>query len=155
MKPNTLPEWKEKRPLRDRLEELMERLADAIKDVLLDWSGTDGEDAAASPPEELPPFEPETFVLAMREPSETLLRRLAEAINNAPTGAIVAVSEDKVGALFADFWCQALKTGVQLRLDTAAAQVPPSHRPQGAWARKLRAMGASGTTLHPDSPNNS
>jgi hypothetical protein len=133
------------------MEALLERAADAVKDALLDWELDD--EAAQTPPgfEELPPLDPVLFVSAMLPQLEDMLWRLAEAVNDAPTGRILAASEAHVRELMADFCADAVEMGLQLRLDAAEAMRPLGLRPTGTWARRWRRMHAGGT-LRPTVP---
>jgi hypothetical protein len=67
---------------------------------------------------------------------EAMLGRVADAVNGAPPGRVIAGSEEQVRDLFADFRQQAFEAAVQMRLDAAEAAFPPSegpgHRPDQA-----------------------
>jgi len=133
--------------LRHRVEESLERMADVIKDAILDWEV--GMDAAAErlPLEELPPMAPARFVEAMRDKVDAILWSVAEAINDAPTGHIVAASEEQIGKLLEELWCEALRQGVQQRIDAAQSGLRPSQRLQGEWAKRLHRMTVAGASL--------
>jgi hypothetical protein len=131
--------------VRERMEELLERAADAVKDALLDWELDDEAGRTPSTFEELPPLDPVLFVAALLPQLEDVLWRMAEAVNAAPTGRILAVGEERVRELLADFCYDALEQGLQMRLDAAEAARPAALRPRGAWARRWRRMHAAGT----------
>jgi hypothetical protein len=130
--------------MRDRVEEMLERVAEAVKDALLDWEmdedGTNGQPGLY----ELPPLEPAVFVETLRAKMEDVLWRMAEAVNEAPTGRILAASEESVRSLLTDLYREALELGLQMRLDAAEAALPPTRRPHGSWARRWRHMQAGG-----------
>jgi hypothetical protein len=65
----------------------------------------------------------------MRQKMEAMLGQVADAINNAPDGYIIAGSEERVRDLFAELRQQAFETGLQMRVDTAEAAFPPSEAP--------------------------
>jgi hypothetical protein len=135
------------RSLRDRVEETLDRWSEAVKDAILDWDPDDEPTEPPLPLEELPPLAPEQFVEALRGPVEETLRQVAETINAAPTGHLVAASEDRLTELFADLWCEALRVGIQLRLDAAEAARPDGEKLQGEWARRYRHMRVTGDGL--------
>ena len=61
---------------------------------------------------------------------EAMLGQVADAINEAPPGQIIAGSEEQVRDLFADLRQQAFETGLQMRVDAAEAAFPPSEGPE-------------------------
>lgn len=135
------------RTMRERVDAAMDHMADVIKDTLLDGLETGGpreEDPPAEPPPALPPISPEVFVAVMRARVEETLRQVAEAINAAPGDAVQAASEEETCDLFSELWLEALRTGVQMRLDAAAAGQPAEAEPEpgGEWARRYRRMHA-------------
>jgi hypothetical protein len=71
----------------------------------------------------------EAYVEAMRAKVEDLLGRVADAVNEAPPGRVIADSEEQVRDLFADFRQQAYEMAVQMRVDAAEAAFPPSGGP--------------------------
>jgi hypothetical protein len=73
---------------RAQARDALERAADVVKDVLLDWD-PDGEDELAQEEREpLPPLEPGQFRAALRGEVEAALDRVAEVLNEAPDVAI-------------------------------------------------------------------
>jgi hypothetical protein len=76
--------------------------------------------------ESTPKMVREQFINQMRDKVEEVLRRVADAINEAPPGQIISGSEEKVRDLFADLRQQAFETGLQMRLNAAEAAFPPS-----------------------------
>jgi hypothetical protein len=76
--------------------------------------------------EPMPKMSRDEFVAAMRVRMETMLGRVADAINSAPDGYVIAGSEEKVRDLFAELRQQAFEMGLQMRVDAAEAAFPPS-----------------------------
>src|SRR5277367_20142 len=76
--------------------------------------------------EPMPKMSREEYLAAMRAKMEAMLGQVADAINNAPDGYIIAGSEEKVRDLFAEMRQQAFETGLQMRVDAAEAAFPPS-----------------------------
>lgn len=79
--------------------------------------------------EPMPKMSREEYVAAMRQKVETMLGQVADAINDAPDGAIIRGSEEKVRDLFAELRRQAFELGLQQRVDAAEAAFPPSQAP--------------------------
>jgi hypothetical protein len=77
-----------------------------------------------------PKLSRDEFIAQMRQKMETMLGRVADAINEAPPGQIIAGSEEQVRDLFADLRKQAFEAGLQMRVDAAEAAFPPSEGPQ-------------------------
>lgn len=77
-------------------------------------------------PKPMPRLPREEFLLAMRQSMEAMLGQVADAINDAPDGYIIAGSEEKVRDLFADARQQAFELGLQMRIDAAEAAFSPS-----------------------------
>lgn len=76
--------------------------------------------------EPMPKMSREEYLAAMRKKMEEMLGQVADAINEAADGYIIAGSEEKVRDLFADMRRQAFETGLQMRVDAAEAAFPPS-----------------------------
>jgi len=74
----------------------------------------------------MPKLDPEVFAKAMREKVETMLRKVADAVNDAPDGAIIPVSERPVFDLFAKLRQEAYEMALQMRVDAAEAAFSPS-----------------------------
>ena len=77
-----------------------------------------------------PTLSRDEFLTRMREKREATLGQVADAINDAAPGQIIAGSEERVRDLFADLRQHAYQTGVQMRIDAAEAAFPPSEGPQ-------------------------
>jgi hypothetical protein len=76
------------------------------------------------------------FIDRMRQKVEEALGHVADAVNEAPAGQIIAGSEEPVRDTFADLRRDAYEMAMQMRLDAAEAAFPPSegpgHRPDQA-----------------------
>ena len=68
----------------------------------------------------------EEFIARMQSCVAQALGQVADAINDAVPGQIIAASEEKVRDLFADLRRQAFQLGLQMRIDAAEAAFPPS-----------------------------
>jgi hypothetical protein len=83
-----------------------------------------------------PQMSRQAFIDRMRQKVEEALGQVADAINEAPPGRIIAGSEEPVRDTFADLRRDAYEMAVQMRLDAAEAAFPPSegpgHRPDQA-----------------------
>jgi hypothetical protein len=79
--------------------------------------------------EPMPKMSREQFLTVMRQKAEAILGQVADAINNAPEGYLIAASEEKVRDLFAALRQQAFETGLQMRIDAAEAAFSPSEAP--------------------------
>jgi hypothetical protein len=132
------------------MDALLERAADAVKDALLDWELDDEAGQTAAGLQELPPLDPALFVAALLPQLELVLWRMADAVNDAPAGRILAAGEARVRELLADFCCNALEVGLQMRLDAAEASRPARLPAPGIWARRWRRMHAAAPPDHGD-----
>jgi hypothetical protein len=86
--------------------------------------------------ESTPQMSRQEFIDRMRRKVEEALGQVADAINQAPPGQIIAGSEEPVRDPFADLRRDAYEIAVQMRVDAAEAAFPPSqgpgHRPDQA-----------------------
>jgi hypothetical protein len=134
--------------VRNEGDNLLTRWADVIKDMLLDWDISDEPDDAEPIADELPPMSEDEFVNALRGRIEATLHRIADVINRAPTGQIIAASEEQVCGILAELYASALELGVQMRLEAGALPAgPPRTRAQGEWAKRWRRMMAGGSDM--------
>ena len=76
--------------------------------------------------EPMPKMSRDVFVVELRKKTEEMLGQVADAINSAPDGYLIAGSEEKVRDLFAELRRQAFETGLQMRIDAAEAAFSPS-----------------------------
>src|SRR5215207_8546244 len=92
-----------------------------------------------------PKLSRDEFITRMRQKMEATLGQVADAINEAAPGQIIAGSEERVRDLFADLRQHAYQTGVQMRLDAAEAAFPPPKDP--STGRKKRNKGRQDFTV--------
>ena len=79
--------------------------------------------------ESTPKLSRDEFIAQMRKKMEEALGKVADAVNEAPPGRIIAGSEEQVRDAFADLRKDAFETALQMRLDAAEAAFPPSEGP--------------------------
>jgi hypothetical protein len=77
----------------------------------------------------MPKMSREEFVGTLRSRMEAMLGQVADAINEAPDGYVIAGSEEKVRDLFGELRQQAFEMGLQMRINAAQAAFPPSEAP--------------------------
>jgi hypothetical protein len=132
------------RTMRQRVDAAMDRMADLIKNALLDGLELDEDEV---PPAPLVAIDPDEFVRRMRERVERALRQVAEVLNDAPE-TTPAVTEEATFDLFTELWLEAMKVAAEVRLDAALGEPRPPAEPHGAgppegqWARRYRLMHA-------------
>ncbi len=80
--------------------------------------------------EPMPKLDREAYVAQMRQQMEAMLGQVADAINNAPDGHIIAGSECQVRDLFGTLRRTAFEAGLQMRSDAAEAAFSPSEEPR-------------------------
>lgn len=73
-----------------------------------------------------PQVPPEQFAESMREEVEQYLKEIMEAVNQAPDGAWISGSEEKVRDIAAAMRRRVFERAVQQRVDAAEAAFPPS-----------------------------
>jgi hypothetical protein len=76
-----------------------------------------------------PKLSREEFVARMQSSVAQVLGQIADAINDAAPGQVVAASQEKVRDPFADLRRQAFALGLQMPIDAAEAAFPPSESP--------------------------
>ena len=79
--------------------------------------------------ESTPKLSRDEFIQQMRAKMEAVLGQVADAINEATPGQIIAGSEERVRDLFADLRQHAFEQGLQMRVDAAEAAFSPSEGP--------------------------
>ena len=79
--------------------------------------------------ESTPQISRQEFIDRMRQKVEEALGRVADAVNPARPGRIIAGSEEQVRDLFADLRRDAYEMAVQMRVDAAEAAFPPPKDP--------------------------
>ena len=78
--------------------------------------------------EPMPKLDRAAYVAQMRGEMEAMLGRVADAINDAKDGEIIAGSEFQVRDLFGALRRQAFEVGLQMRTTAAEAAFSPSGR---------------------------
>jgi len=76
--------------------------------------------------EAMPKLDRDAYVAQMRQQVEAMLGQVADAINNARDGEIIAGSECQVRDLFGTLRQKAFEVGIQMRTDAAEAAFSPS-----------------------------
>jgi hypothetical protein len=79
--------------------------------------------------EPMPKLDRDAYIARMREQTEAMLGQVADAINNAPDGQIIAGSEYQVFDLFGALRQRAFAVALQMRADAAEAAFSP---PEGS-----------------------
>ncbi len=74
----------------------------------------------------------EAYVERMREVTETMLRGVTAAVNQAPNGARINGREMVVRDLLGEYRRKAYETALQMRTDAAQAAFSPGGRNDGA-----------------------
>lgn len=83
-----------------------------------------------------PKLSRDAFVDAMRQRVEETLGQIADVVNDAKAGKIIADSEEKVRDLFASLRQSAYEQAVQMRVRAAEAAFPPSAGREDAKAQE-------------------
>jgi len=73
-----------------------------------------------------PRVPPEQLVESMKEEIEQYVKQIMETVNQAPDGAWIAGSEERVRDLSAEMRRRIFERAVQKRVDAAEAAFPPS-----------------------------
>ncbi len=81
-----------------------------------------------------PQVPPEEFSASMREEVEQYLEQVMKAVNQAPDGAWISGSEEKVRDIVAAMRQRIFEKAVQRRIDAAEAAFPPSAAPNDGQA---------------------
>ena len=76
--------------------------------------------------EPMPKLDRNAYLAQMRQQMETMLGQVADAINNAKDGEIIAGSEYQVRDLFGTLRQKAFEVGLQMKIDAAEAAFSPS-----------------------------
>ena len=74
----------------------------------------------------MPPLDRATFIAALRQKLDDTMGRVADAVNAAPDGHIIAGSECQVRDLFAELQRQTYELALQMKTDAAEAAFSPS-----------------------------
>ena len=76
--------------------------------------------------EPMPKLDRDAYIVALRAKMDAVLGQVADAINAAPDGFVIAGSERQVFDLFATLKQEAFEAGIQMRTDAAEAAFSPS-----------------------------
>lgn len=76
--------------------------------------------------EPMPKLDREAYITTLRQRMEAVLGQVADAVNTAPDGHIIAGSERPVFDLFAALRQEAFEAALQMRTDAAEAAFSPS-----------------------------
>jgi hypothetical protein len=114
-----------------------DRVADKIKDTMLDLGCEPAVRGAAQP---LPPLGPGSLSGALREEIERTLQRVSEIVNEEPTGCWSPRTEEQVLALFAELAQLALAQALDLRVRAAEGPLPGQEPAVSAWVHRYRRM---------------
>lgn len=76
----------------------------------------------------------DSFVEAMRQQTEQMLRQVIEAVNKAPDGAWINGSENQVRDLMAEYRQRVFEHALQMRTDAAEGAFSPGRRGDGQAA---------------------
>ena len=79
--------------------------------------------------ESTPKLSRDEFIQQMRKKMEEALGKVADAVNEAPPGRIIAGSEEEVRDVFAGLCKDAFETALQMRDNAAEAAFSPSEGP--------------------------
>jgi len=80
--------------------------------------------------DEMPQLSREEFLAAMQRKLEEAMGEVADAVNDAPTGQIIAGSEEQVRDVFAELRREAYELALQMRVDAGEASFSPSEERQ-------------------------
>jgi hypothetical protein len=134
------------RGMRQRVDAAMDRMADLIKNALLDGPEFSDEDEVPAAP--LVWIDPDEFAARMRPRLERALQQVAEILNDAPDQP-PALTAEATADLFTELGIEAMKVAAQMRLEAALGEVRPAADgydgmgpPDGEWARRYRLMHA-------------
>jgi len=78
----------------------------------------------------------ESFVSAMRQETEQMLRQVMAAVNRAPDGAWINASETPVRDLMGDYRRRVFERALQMRTDAAEGAFSPGGRSDGPAAER-------------------
>ena len=73
----------------------------------------------------------EKYIAEMQEEVRRLLRQVADAVNNAPTGNVINGSEMAVRDAMGELRQRAFEKALQMRIDSTESSFPPSEGRDG------------------------
>ena len=80
--------------------------------------------------DQMPKMSREEFLAAMQRKFDEAMGEVADAVNDAPTGRIIAGSEEQVRDVFAKLRREAYELALQMRVDAGEASFSPSEERQ-------------------------
>jgi hypothetical protein len=78
------------------------------------------------------------YVSRMQAECRRIMEKVADAVNNAPTGNVINASEMEVRNLMAELRQKAFETAVQMRIDSTESSFSPSEGRGGAGQGRQR-----------------
>ncbi len=122
------------------LDDVLDRLAERVKDAILDCDFDD--DRREPPPvrESLPPADRELLVEALRVRSEEILWAAADLINDLRPGPGWEKGRRLVAELFAELAREAVAVGLRMRTEAAVRAGFGGPPAPGLWAERYRRM---------------
>jgi hypothetical protein len=166
--PDDAPPISPPETMNPELGERLERLADLVKDSVLDWNAETftTEDAPADEDATLGPLPRAPFVAAMREKITEAVEHVADLLAEVPNVRSLAACEASVGEILADLRGEAVALALEMRgeqepdprplarLDPPHAQIPRWLKPDttwppppdfpGGWVKKYRRIRRAG-----------
>jgi hypothetical protein len=126
--------------LRTWFDDLVEQLADGVKEAMLDLDFDNDRPEFPAPPEDLPPADREELIAALRDRTEATLRAATILINEVQPGPGWQDGQQRLAELFVELAREAFAMGLRLRTEAALHQ--PVERPPiiGLWAERYRRM---------------
>jgi hypothetical protein len=119
---------------------VFDRVAEAVKDALVDWDWSPPDEAEETGAPPLPALSAEEFIVALRPQVEDALRRVAACLNEGSDANLSPAAEQRVLDLFGRLCSDAWEVGLALRTAAADARPAPVPAPRGEWARRYRRM---------------
>jgi hypothetical protein len=125
----------------DRMQKAVDRVADAVRDSMLDWNPDAEDEPERPPPGSLPAVTPARLAEVMRPEVEAVLAEVARALNESAAPADLEARCEELHRLFGELLCVALERGEDLRVDAAVGARPVPGGPHG-WAEGFRRIKA-------------
>jgi hypothetical protein len=116
-----------------------QRVADRVKDALLDLGEEMEDESEPSVPFPLPAMNADRFIEAMQGPVEIALRQSAQRLNEGPGGQTPEKIDEQVHVIFEELARKAIEEAFQQRMTLAENDLPPVGH-GGDWARRYRRM---------------
>ena len=143
--------WHPLSATRSWLDETLDRLADAVKDALLDWEWENDEWEGLPSPRDLPPVNEKEFLDVLRFQTEQTLRDVAATVNEIRPGVGWQRGQRLVAERLAELARDAFAVGLQMRLNAALRKPAVPQPAPGLWAARYRRMMLE-TSAFPETP---